>query len=418
MQSRIDGITQLADQIKNLLHQPVEYGDTRSLSHSDLSDWRYIVDLQALQPQSRRYTDYNRAGLLRRVGFALFRNTSLLEKTSRLQNHIEGLREFTQCTFRLKQHCDPNEKVTSAELHRISNLKIRFDQISKLAMILYHQGLFSRVHWEVELSPPEAEYTQELWPDVATVYSYIDFVVRDKSPNEEPKAIRIRVYFKELSDDQQVNLSRIVRRVNEIVLDSRRLECQSEYDEFFELLELPSRRSRALRQMLIEKTFSGKHRKCFEVERADLVYGLGHWMVLLSNTSWPVDLCTCRIHCIHTVDSCTRHSMLPRPVGLPFSSRCPHQTLRMDRFGLLGVALAEIALAVPISVTEQDSARYLIGDEITSRKRLSSILREKYGRNTITKAVSYCFEWNSTMIRRIGMGRDELKLYCQNVLLP
>ena len=420
IQSRVNGITELSNEIKNLIYQPLNSEIEQSLSRSELRDWHRILDHDIAGLPSSRHAAHKKASLVRKIGFALFRNTILTEKISRLESHVVGLRDFTQYTFRLEQKTDPDKKVTSEELRRISELKLFFDRMSMFGSLLYDGRLLSsRLEWAIELGPPEAGHTLDLWSEVDTMY--IDFIVRDTARQVQTKASRVRFCVEEqMADTADTNgyLQLLIRRINDLVLSQGRRENRSEYDRFFRLLEEPSRRSRPLRKMLTENIFSGSHRKSFEVERADLVYGLGHWMVLLWNTPWSCGLCTCGIRCTHLADSCTRHSFLPYPNRTHWLPKCHPPTLAENRFRLLGVALAEIALAQPISVIlEQEDTSYLIGEKIVSRKRLLGMLRERFGQKTITKAVSYCLDPDSSSLGD-SLRPDHLEQYCQNITFP
>ncbi len=420
IRARVDGITELSNEIKNLLHQPVISETGQSLPRSKLKDWHRLIDQYVAELPSWHYTEHHRVGLVRRIGFTLFQNAVLQEKINRLRSHIEGLRDFTQCTFRLKQQGDLSKKVTSTELRRISDLKAFIDRISNVGSLLYNSRLpSSRFEWAIEVGPPEAGQTLDLWSEVETMH--IDFIVRDTALHVQTKASRVRLCVEEQLAHKKGYLPLMLQRVDEVVLSDGRHQYHSEYDGFFSFLEKPSRRSRPLRKMLTDRIFSGSHRKSFEMERADLVYGLGHWMVLLWNTPWSCGLCTCGIRYIHLVDARTRHSFLPCPSRSHWSPTCHPPTLAEDRFKLLGVALAEIALALPISVVvdqvDQEDTGYIVGEEIVGRKRLLGMLREKFGRNTITKAVSYCFDPDSANLGR-PLRPDHLEQYCQNIVLP
>ena len=416
IQTRIDGITELSEQIKNLLHQPVNCETGSSLPRSELIDWHRIIDRDVAGLPSWYEADHNRVGLVSKIGFALFRNAALLEKIGRLKSHIEGLRDFTQYTFRLKQQCDPNKKVEPAELRRISDLKIFIDRISNFGSLVYNNGILSsRLEWAIELGPPGAGHALDLWSEVDRMY--IDFIIRDTAHGVQTNAMRVRLYVEEQLAHIYDGLPIVTRRVEQVVLGHGLCEPHSEYDRFFEILPMPVRRSRPLRKMLTGNLFSAEHRKSFKLERADLVYGLGHWMVLLWNTPWSYSLCTCGIRCTLLADICTRHSFLSCPDRFHWYPQCHPPTLTGDRLRLLGVALAEIALAVPIRVIlEQEDIIFIIGEESASRKGLLIMLREKFGRNNIAKAVSYCLDPDSA---NLGMLRpDHLEQYCQNIVLP
>ena len=423
IEARVNSITELSSQITNVLYRPNNDKPTIYLPRSTIEDWHLLLDEEVAQLPSQRAMDHKKASLVRRIGFAFFSNTMLLEKVNRLKSHIEGLRDFTQWTFRLKHRCEPYEQVTSAELRRIADMKFFVGAISNFGNLLYkHRSNPYRSEWAVELAPPGPGHTLDLWSELDTDTLYIDFIVRDAAPDVQSKPIRLRLHVK---DHRHLNhysarlgsfALPVMQRVDEIVLDDQKLECHSEYDQFLSLSESPNGRSLPLRQMLAENTFSESHRKDLDVERADLVYGLGHWMVLLMDTSWSCNLCTCRIRSICLADACICHSFLPDsdPAHNP---GCHHPTFAGDPLRLLGVTLAEVALALPIDMFEQEDLNFLVGGEAASRKGLLGMLRAKFGQNNITKAVSYCLDPElAELATSLHAGR--LDKYCQNIVLP
>ncbi len=417
---RVDGITELSNEIKTLLRQPVITETGQSLPGSELKDWHRLIDQDVARLPSWRHTEYHRVGLVRRIGFTLFQNAVLEEKITRLRNHIEGLREFAQHTFRLEQQGDLSKKVTNADLYRNAEAITFMDRISKFGNLLYESRLpYPRFEWAIEVGPPQAGETLDLWSEVDTMH--IDFIVRDTALNVQTKASRVRLCVEEKLTQKDGHIPCMIQRVNEVALSHGQRERHSEYDRFFSLLETPSRQSRPLRKMLTDSIFSESHRESFEMERANLVYGLGHWMVLLWNTPWSCSLCTCGIRYIQLVDTRTRHSFLPCPTRSHFYPTCHPPRLAEDRFTLLGVALAEIALALPISVVQeqegQEDTKYVVGEEVLGRKGLLGMLRRKRGQNTIAKAVSYCLDADSAKFRH-RLRPDYLDEYCQNIVLP
>ena len=416
IESRVTGIIGLLDQIWDLLCYPHNNAPNIRSPRSIIGDWHQLIYQTAEQILSRRDIDHRKASLVRKIGFTLFHNAEFLEKISRLENYIEGLVRLSQWHFRLEQHGDPNEQVTSAELNRISDMKSFVDRISKFANLIYMYKVQSEPHrseWAIELAPPEPGCTLDFWSEVDIDTMNIDFLVTDEAPDLQPNAIRLRLYAKDHGAHRDLSKP-ITERIGEILLDHQKLERECECDRFFSLRERPCRRSRPLRRMLAEKAFSGSHRKAFEAERADLVYGLGHWMVLLSNTPWSFGLCACNIHCICLADAGIRHAFFPL-IEAPRTPRCDHRNWLEDKLKLLGVMLAEVALAFPIQV--QTREEFLVDEEIASRQRLLGMLRDKFGRNTITKAVGYCLDPSFVHIRG-SLRPDYFDQYCQNIVLP
>ena len=417
VQSRVKGIMDLSNEIKNLLRHPVVDETRQPLPRSELNEWHHLINHDLAELHSWRHVTSTRANLVRKVSFTLFRNTTLLEKIGRLRSHVEGLQDFTQYTFRLRQQSDPTSRVAPSELHRISDLKAFVDRISDFGSRLHASRLTSpRLEWRLELGPPEAGQALDEWSEVDT--TCIDFIVRDTAPDVQTRSSRVRICVDKQLAHPARTLAKTIERVDEAVLTGGRFEYHCEYDRFFRILEKPSRRSRPLRKMLAEGVFSGKHRKSFDVECADLVYGLGHWMVLLWNTPWSYDLCTCGIRCTHLENTRTRHSLLPYQKISHWYLECHPSNLAENRLELLGVALAEVALALPICVMLiHEERRYIVNKEPMTRKQLLGTLREKFGRNTITKAVSYCLDPASTNLGDL-LRPDHLEMYCQNIVLP
>ncbi|KAL9064697.1 MAG: hypothetical protein Q9161_008705 [Pseudevernia consocians] len=389
VQARANSILGLSREIRKLLRQPAIVETGQPLLPSELHEWGWLIKQIHEELPARHHAVHCKVDLVRKIGFTLFRNVSLSRKIDDLKIQIEGLREFTRITLRMEQEGDPNSEVKPEELRGISDLKAFFDGISTFGSQLYESQLQSpRFQWAIELGPPEAEYALDLWSEVDT--TYVDFIVKDTALNVQSKASRVQMCVEEQSAHTNDSMLHIVRRIDDVVLGHGRLEHPAEYDRFFRLLEEPRRLSRPLRKMLTEGIFSGEQRKSFEMERADLVYGLGHWMVLLWNTPWSLGLCTCGIRCIDLTNSCTRHSFLPFRRTSHFNPECHPSKLEENKSELLGIALAEIALALPISVKpQQEDTIYLVDGKSTSRKRLLIMLRDRFGRNTITKAKYY-----------------------------
>ena len=416
--SRVKGITELSNEIKRLLRHPVTNETGFSLRGSEIEDWHQLIGDDTAKVLSSPCSTHEKAGLVRKVAFTLFHNATLLEKISRLKTHVNGLREFTQSTFRLRQWSD-HSRVTASELHHISDLNNFIDRISSTGRSLYgSRSPLSRFEWTVEIGSPDPKHALHLWTEVDAVH--VDFMVRETALHVQTKASRVRVRVDKLSTLPDRIVPLVVQRVDDVALCYGQRETHSKYDCFFDMLEKPTRRSRPLRKLITEGVFSGKNRKSFEVERADLVYGLGHWMVLLWNTPWSSDLCTCGIRYIHLLDARTRHSFLPCPKrGSHCFPECHPSKLAENRSELLGVALSEIALALPISVIpNQEENDYLVdNEELASRKRLLSMLRERFGRNTITKAVSYCLDPHQSN-KESYLRPDHFEQYCENVVRP
>ena len=412
--SRLKDILEESKEIEKLLYQPTKVGKSLEAS-SELKYWTAYLARLPLQEKDR---------FIDRVIFAFFRNDTLKEKIERLENSIKGLRKSTQQNFRLRHDDDPGLKVTGPEL-RLLNLQLFVNRISDIGSSLYRSLTHSSTfEWAIELGPPETDLSLDLSSEMEQMY--VDFIVRAKAEKRRIKARRMRIYLENLPSQTVGSSDLMEQTVEKVFLGQGSPEFDSGHNGIFDILEHPVKRSRALKKMLTAGIFSGEHRKDFELERADLVYGLGHWMVLLWNTPWFSDFCTCGIRCIHLANTHTRHSFLPRPGAghMDRDSECHPSEVAENRFELLGVRLAEIALARPISVHVRPFSRrpfgresYVIKGKSANPEQLLSMLKRQFGLNTITKAVSYCLG-PDLAVQKDQLPPDNLEQYCRNIVFP
>ena len=416
VKSRLNDIWEESRIIRGLLYWPRDNRAGLALANSEMRDWYDILTGRVLVYS---WSIPHHQSITRRAMFALLRNDTLKDKIDGLEKSIEGLKKFTQLSFRLGHDNDPELKVTTSEL-RLLDQQLFIDRISNSGSSLYRNlANFSNFEWAVELSPPGAAHALNLLSKKTEIC--VDFIVRPVARVDHIKARRLRVDLEKVPIQTVGYVDLMEQRIEDIFRGHDGPEFDSEYNRIFTLLENPVKRSRAFKKLLIDGLFSKEHRKTFEADRADLIYGLGHWMILLWNTPWISDLCTCGIRCIHLADATTRHSFLSRPDAghIDRDLDCHPPCLARHRFELLGVTLAEIALALPIrvQVKGENTRTYVIGGEWTSREGLLEKLTGKYGLRTITTAVSYCIGPDS---RKHGdtLPPDHLEQCCQNIILP
>ena len=416
VKSRLHDIFEKSGVVKNLLYEPRDHFGGLTVAGAELSVWRDVLAGRVLVNSWSLQHDES---ITRKATFALFRNDVLKDKIDGLERSIEGLKRFTQMIFRLRHDSDPESKITRSEL-RLLHQQLFVDHISESGGSLYRSlASFSKFEWAVELSPPGAAHALDLLSKKTEMY--VDFIVRPVARVGHIKARRLRIDLEKVPVHTVGYLDLMEQRIEDVFRGHDGPDFDSENNRIFDLLEKPIKRSRAFKKLLIDGLFSEEHRKNFEADRADLIYGLGHWMILLWNTPWISDLCTCGIRCIHLADATMRHSFLPRPDAghMDRDLDCHPRSLAGHRFELLGVTLAEIALALPISVQVkgENTRFYVIGGEWTSREGLLEMLTEKYGLRTITMAVSYCLGPDSHE-HRDSLPPDHLEQYCRNVVVP
>lgn len=404
-------ILKVSKQIERLLRM------TSCLDKEQSNAWVHLLNLDPFRLAEARPMEVEKIKLMQKIGFTLFRNESLLEKIARLRSQIDGLENISQLSYRMRQHKDPNTKVTHEELLNASKIKIFIDDVSRYACSLYtlQQSEEQHIRWALELSPPEVEQALDPWNEPDT--TYLDFFIRNIGQAHQRKAKRFRVFVLGDLGDIQTTSIKTFSKIHEILRDEVDTVLE-DGPELFNLLEEPKSRSKPFRKMLTEGILSGPNRKSFDVERAELAYGLAHWFVMLWNTPWSWNLCSCGIRCTRLVKSSTRHAFDPRIGGPHWAPECHPANFANRRLLLLGITLAEIALTVPISVKpDGHSLMFTMGERWITGRSLADKIRKQCGRDTITKAVRYCLEYEDRKPEST-LRPEDFEDYRQNILLP
>lgn len=165
------------------------------------------------------------------------------------------------------------------------------------------------IGWALELSPPEAEHRFDPWDEPDT--RYLDFFVRNIAQNLRRKARRFRVYVLGESTETQAFSIKALTKIQEILLDEQDLDVEDGPMQSFSLLDESTEgvhSSRPFRKMLTGGVHSGPNGQSFDVERAELAYGLACWFILLWDTPWLLNLCSCGIRCLRLKNASTRHA--------------------------------------------------------------------------------------------------------------
>lgn len=207
--------------------------------------------------------------------------------------------------------------------------------------------------------------------------------------------------------------------IHRIITNHLRCSLETRSEKLLDLLEEPRSRSRPFRKMLTSGILSGAKGKSFDIERAELAYGLAYWLVLLWNTPWSLGLCSCGIRGTYLVQSGTRHAFKAHIDSAHWDPPCYQDDKMVNhKLLLLGTTLAEIALTEPISISsvESGSVQFIFQEQMITKTRLIDTLRKKCGRDNITKAVRYCLDLDNEPEN--DLRPENLEDFQQNILLP
>ena len=414
IQIRIQEIAKLSKQIDVLLRNPSGLEKAHSI------EWDQLLGRSSVENGDSVFSECpSKPSLFQAVSFSLFQNAALQEKIGRFKDQVQGLESVSRSAFRQEQDSDSNAEVSRSELLNLSRAKAFIDGLSSFASSIYisQMSTSQTTQWALELGPPEIEEVSKPWeePDII----YIDFLVRSTFYDGLPRARRFRVIMPEEYAQIMNTSASTFRKICEILSDDSEVKLDTGPDQKLSLLEEPKSRSRPFRKMLTGNIFMSATRKSFDIERADLAYGMAHWCVLMWKTSWSSNMCTCGIRCIRLVNSGTRHAF-NHETGKPhWDPPCHPTRLASEKLLLLGVALAEVGLAKPISVKVQvdGQPQFRLESDVVTRKQLVDLLRKQFGRDNICKAVRYCLDYE--IHKPQGDFRPEtFEAYRQNILVP
>lgn len=423
VRSRLQAISELYKGIKDLIRLDESHSampDTPpSLSRTDRSTWR-----QFLQRMGENPSYLQPAGttlpptLLDRIRFGIYGNTSLKEKIDRLDNLVKGLREDTNERWKRAQRGYTSKDADWKEIKDAVQLRDFVQRVSHFAQTLYMatERDEDSLSWALELRVPDECGDPTLCQNAIDIK--LDFAVRLRPVNRASTAARIRLHHVLSEAPENQYLSQKVQAIR-IALSTGSIN-DLDTEEGLKSLPMPSRRSRPLKNILQDSVRQTRSLSPYPYlyDGAQLALGLANWTILLWNTSWIDSPCSCKIRYLIAGDS-QKHIFRPR--GGHYPSSAQHGEPWSDqKLLLLGVILAEISLASPITLCHDEDRshpKFLVDNKVLSRDRLLVKVRDNVGWNTLTKAVQYCL---APSLDRMGEGfrPQDLDIYSKRILQP
>ena len=415
VQTRLRSLLDLSIRIRTLLRWPASNERENNLSPAERLEWHKFLGQEVFETSDRSGLNDQKLNLLRRIGFSLFGNAALQDKIGRFNSQVQGLDDFSMRMFRLLQSGDPNTRVSPKEVRELAGLKLFIDRASIFGSSVYESSRWiPGVDATLEISPPEEDQALHLWNEVDDLHLDL-LIILNAAPKR--KAGRFRITQRSTAQTPRDEVLELLKEACLLVLDGITVNINPTRGISLAELECPSSRSRPFRKMLIDGVLTSKVGKSFDMERADLIYGLAHWFIHFWNTPWVVYMCSCNIRQVHFPESRTRHSLAAGPATVTCHSGCRPIQMADQRLTLLGKTLAEAALAVPIGLEfEGGELKFRIDTARKSREDLLADLANRHGRTNITKAIRYCLDPAHADPKRFLP--EHMEPFCQNILQP
>ena len=416
MQGRLMNIRDLIASLEARLKLCNEHGRHVSLSQIEQQEWNGILENLKINPCESAA----RPRFLERIGFALGTNAKIQEELESLKTLIEGLDTFSRRLLRHQQEGNPETKVTNQELQKLDEAVTLEQGLSSFAtdLFTFHSGLKGVHEWDLELRTPDVDGDAAL-PDLRNTASVnIDFLLQCKCLCEFDMARRFRVEYRTTHHSQDNDLSSLV---GESMIDRLR-NCSSEsqfhgsLDKQWRILEHPYMQDRPSKELFGEEAQSGIVRKALELERLSIALALVNWVILLWNTPWTFAPCTCKIRRVRLQSLQERYVFVSK-LDNHCGPACFSEDLSSRKLTLLGIALAELALATSLVVTAgaDDEVVFSRNGRIISRAEFLQNLGRSSRPIGITEAVKYCLNTSETSE---NIRAERLQEYAENILEP
>jgi hypothetical protein len=371
---------------------PDHYEGTLAVSASVWSHWEKFL-------RSAESKDLN-ANWFEKLRFTVLNNLNLEERIQRLRNRVKDLQDYSTEMYWLVQDTigDPGT-ILKGDLAKSAIQKEWTDDLVERMEKLHIACRGSGNTWSLVLSMPDEEGGPISIENESDIRFEFDVSRSETSKRQELGGVGIvSVLHSDLNDSMIQTLA---------------------YNSFPAKKAIS--RSGLLRQILFsESTSTSRVRKMSAMDRAITAFGLVNWMMLLWNTPWTFNLCSCGI----------RYAYLDRerknwnPIFTSHNTRhvsphCHDDHIKDRKFLLMAVTLAELGLSKPVGVTvddDREEVTFTVDGRGTSRRALLQELGRECS-DSYRKVVQYCLACNSRSPWKLLRMRDYIA-YKENIIDP
>lgn len=346
---------------------------------------------------------------LQKICFASYKGANLEERTKRLKDKVDDLKEFSRLAYWNAQYTpDVDLPITQAELNDLLERKRWFDMRADYLDQLHISCYQSSHIWSLVLSAPDDEANITLMKDQGDITIDFDVFRSRSSPGAEDRLAAAGILSLSSAHLRQMPIVKLIQDVNEC--DSLQIPIQWSKDLKAIFSEGKAEYQRLLRRYNLD----------YRRTRADTAVGLVNWTLLLWRSRWTLGLCSCRIrYAFLDAMGNGNATFTSMPCQLfPKTCHVLENGLKDRRSLLLGVSLAELALSTPIEIMREESAQvvFVVNNDVISE----SVLLERVKSaccNDFKLAVQYCLFYDK---RATGMDRmlpvKDAALFQENVV--
>jgi hypothetical protein len=369
------------------------------LSETDLEQWRHVAETveRGGVVGSKDSSDWRY-----RICFALYENAALETAVESLKTAVDQLFAFSTSTFwELRDETNLKKDLDVDLLERLSKLKRRVDDWSNFM----HKLHYTHTDWALALRLPDPQGS----PESLTTDS-------DMEINFVSERCVLQGHF--WGDIYTV---RYPKDSTDPINHTKPTISGEVSNSYASGVAVPTTKAISFRYILNEISQSIiEHQKrllfATRLERAEGALGLVNWVILLWNTPWIPELCTCAIRSTFYTDN-TCHFTLHWKDIVHVHPPCAITEWQGRKYFHLGVALTELAIGVPLRLRgEADTAEFRLDPELEFPLHL---LRH-VGRRTshrYREAVEYCFRMDEKR-KTNGFQPENIEKDANKILNP
>ncbi|KAF5982453.1 hypothetical protein FBULB1_4301 [Fusarium bulbicola] len=377
---RLDNVRDCSLSVQSLLRFTLaEQGLDSLLLKGSINKPKLVLSTGRTASGGERSVDWKK-----KVCFALYENTRLKNAVEQLKDSVQNLSSYSAAIFwELQDQTNLSKEPDSELIDQLSMLKTRVEEWSEFMEKVYLKQANGEGSWAMTLRLPDGEGSPKSLISDSDIK--VDFVV-------ERKVLKTQTFVEEgvVWYPEEPNTGRYCSP------STASLEVPGCYNQgpILEYRPVPFRHIlERISQSCIQMDDGPLH--ATRLERCRGALGLANWAVLLWNTSWSSNICTCSIRSTFGADDNCRFTLHWKDNNHIFP-QCVMTINQTWKYYLLGVALAELATGVPLKY--DDVAKAVHGGPKTEQFTNFQRTVERKTCNEYRKAVEYCFKMagNST----------------------
>ncbi|RBA22421.1 hypothetical protein FPRO05_00768 [Fusarium proliferatum] len=396
---RLDIVRDCSLEVQSLLHISLtEQGFDSSLLNGSINKWKPTTSTGRTTSGGEGHVDWRK-----KICFAIYENTRLKNAVEQLKDSVQHLSSYSAAIFwELQDQTNLTKEPDSELIEQLSILKRRVEDWSEFMEKVFLKQANGEASWAVTLRLPDGRGSPKSLISDSDIK--VDFVVERKVLKTHTFVSEDAVWYPEAPNTWEYCSPSTVSS-----------GAPGDYDLVPELEYRPVPFRHILER--VSQSCIQQHDQSLRatrLERCRGALGLANWAVLLWNTSWSSNICTCSIRATFGADDNCRFTLHWKD-NIHISPQCVMTVKQTRKYYLLGVALAELAIGVPLKY--DDVAKAVNGGPKSEQFTMLQRSVERQTCNEYRKAVEYCFKMARNSTTNI-FRPEQLQRHTSQVIKP